>query len=347
MKKARAAAAPAQTTVYDLAEKAGVSAMTVSRALSGNGYVAKATRARVLAAAEEMGYFPNIAAKGLKRTRTHVLGMLVNELHSPYLAQIVSAVSLATRRHRMDLFIGLTAHDPDDDSPPAIKHMLSGLCDGLLLALPRSRQLIETVERSGLPAVLLDYSRSGTTLDIVRGDNHDSAKAAVDHLLSLGHRRIAFIAGTSHTGQSPERQRGYLDSLKAAGLAGDPALIVQGGFDQAQAFERTRQLLALSVPPTAVFAASDEMAFGAMDAVRTLGLRVPDDVSIVGYDDIPPSMHTQPGLTTVRQSTTEIAEAAVRLLLQRIDDPAPAAAPVEFASQLVIRGSTGPSPSPG
>lgn len=340
MTKIRAAASLAPVTVHDLADKAGVSAMTVSRALNGNGYVAKATRAKVLAAAAELGYVPNISAKGLKRTRTRVLGMLVNELHSPHLAQIISAVSQATQRHRMDLFICLTAAGPDDESPPAINHMLSGLCDGLLLALPRSRQLIETVERSGVPSVLLDYNLRGTRLAIVRGDNHDSARAAVDHLVALGHRRIGFIAGTEHTGQSQERQRGYVDSLRAAGISSDTALMVEGGFDQALACERALQLLALTDPPTAIFAASDEMAFGVIDAARIAGLRVPDDLSVIGFDDIPSAAFTQPGLTTVRQPTTDIAEAAVKLLLRMVDGGAPGSTPIEFASQLVIRGST-------
>ena len=176
---------------------------------------------------------------------------------------------------------------------------------------------------------------------IVRGDNHDCSKAAVDHLVALGHRRIAFIAGTGHTGQSPERQRCYRESLRCAGIDVDPSLIVHGGFVQALAFERTQQLLALADPPTAIFAASDEMAFGAMDAARDRGLRVPDDLSIVGFDDIPSAAYTQPGLTTVRQPTTDVAEAAVKLLLRQIDSGETSPAPIEFPSKLVIRGSTG------
>ena len=331
------------STVHDLAEHAGVSAMTVSRALSGNGYVAKSTREKVLAAAEVLGYVPNISAKVLKRTRTNVLGMLVTELRSPHIAQVISAVSAATQRAGQDLFICLTAADPTGQSPMAIKHLMSGICDGLIMALPKMPQAtLEMIERSGLPAVLLDYAKGSTQMAVVRGDNYDSSRAAVEHLLGLGHRRIAFLAGSGFTGQSPERERGYADALRDAGIDIDPTLIAQGEFHQGCGFERSMALLALPRPPTAVFAANDEMALGVMDAARASGLRVPDDLSIIGFDDIPTASLMQPGLTTIRQATDDIADAAVRTLMRQIDTRTMSSERIEFPSRLIVRGSTGP-----
>lgn len=333
-------------TVRDLAEHAGVSVMTVSRALSGNGYVAKATKDKVLAAADVLGYLPNLSAKVLKRTRTNVLGMLVTELRSPQIAQVVSAVSFATKRAGQDLFICLAAADPTDDSPATINHLLGGICDGLLLALPKTSQgMLDRIEKSGVPAVLLDYGKGGTHLAIVRGDNYGGACSATEHLLALGHRRIAFMAGTSFSGQSPERQRGYVDTLAEAGIAVDPGLIVNGEFLRTPGYERACELLSLSPKkrPTAIFAANDEMALGVLDAARELGLSVPGDLSVVGFDDIPAAAYTQPGLTTVREAVQDIADAAVRTLMRQIETRLSSSERIEFRSELVVRGSTGPA----
>ena len=160
--------------------------------------------------------------------------------------------------------------------------------------------------------------------------------------MELGHRRIAFIAGNTGTGQSLERERGYVDALQAAGVPVDPALIVNGAFVQPGGFAATEQLLALPERPTAIFAANDEMAFGAMDAISSRGLRVPDDVSVVGFDDIPTANCVFPKLTTVRQPLTAIATCAVREVVGIIEGRPLAPARIGFPARLVVRDSTGP-----
>jgi len=329
-------------TVHHIAAVVGVSPMTVSRALSGKGFVAKATRSRVLTAAEAVGYVPNISAKVLKRARTNVIGMVVTELRSPHIAQVVAAVSFSARDIGQDLFICLVDEHSSGQVPSALKHLMSGICDGLLIALPKSPELVlEAVKRSGIPTVLLNYEKGNSKMAVVRGDNYRAAREAVEHLLNLGHRRIAFIAGSSFSGQSPERERAYVDALVAADVAIDPALIVQGEFHQTGGFARALELLAMSDRPTAIFAANDEMALGVMDAAKSVGLQIPTDLSLIGFDDIPTASYVLPGLTTVRQATYEIADAGIRTLMRQIDTKTITTEQIVLPSQLIIRGSTG------
>lgn len=244
----------------------------------------------------------------------------------------------------MDLIIYNAIDDLDDSDRKGINQMMRGLCDGLIYILPRlSDNYIKSLEQIKLPVVLVNYCRTETSLPVVVGDNRLGARDAVAHLLALGHQRIAFIAGSVHTGQSKERQRGYTDALKKFGVTQDKSLIEEGNFGQLSGFEATRHLLALRQPPTAIFCANDEMAFGAMDAVRAHGLRVPGDVSVIGFDDVPTAAHVHPKLTTLRQPLVAISEAAVQELLRRINGTEGQRARIEFPSELVVRESTAPA----
>jgi LacI family transcriptional regulator len=179
---------------------------------------------------------------------------------------------------------------------------------------------------------------------VVAAENRLGARTAVHHLLELGHRRIAYIAGNPGTGQSAERERGYVDALQAAGIAPDPALVVNGAFVQPGGYAATERLLALPVPPTAIFAANDEMAFGAIDAINSRGLRVPDDISVIGFDDIPTASCVFPKLTTMHQPFDAIAAYAVREVVDMIGGRTAGPARIAFPAKLVVRGSTGPAP---
>jgi LacI family transcriptional regulator len=192
--------------------------------------------------------------------------------------------------------------------------------------------------------VLVSFAARQIDLPVVLGSNRLAARSAVDHLLGLGHRRIAFIAGTSFTGQSEERQRGYEDALRAAGIAIEPAYLRQGDFNDASGFAETQALLALPQPPTAIFAANDAMAFGALDALSTAGLKVPNDVSVVGFDDVIRAAFVHPKLTTVRQPLNEIAVRAVAELADAIRSGRAEGFRIELPARLVIRDSTGPAP---
>ncbi|SFV17376.1 LacI family DNA-binding transcriptional regulator [Pseudoduganella namucuonensis] len=337
----------ATATLNDVAGKAGVSVMTASRALSGEGYVAQKTREKVVAAAEELGYTPNLSAKMMKGSRTNVVGVLLNDLNSSVINAVVGAISTAVRKAGMDMIIYNAVEDLGSPGSKGANRMLQGLCDGLLLVMPKVREgHIEALERSKLPIVLINYCRTETSLPVVRGDNYFGAREAVRHLVALGHRRIAFITGSAYSGQSGERQRGYNDALNEAGIAPDAQLVVQGDFGQLSGFEAGQKLLGLGQPPTAIFAANDEMAFGVMDAARANGKRIPQDVSIIGFDDIPAAAHVHPPLTTIRQPLQQISDMAVQELLRRIAASPEQRSRTDFPSELVIRESCGPAPLP-
>lgn len=336
-----------RVTVSDIAAAVGVSVMTVSRALSSKGYVAEQTRQRVQAAAQALGYIPNLGAKVLKGGRTQVLGLLVSDFQSPVVAAIINAISRVVKQAGLDLIIYDIGAPPGTKARPEIVPLLTSLCDGLLLILPgQQAEQLEHFQRAELPVVLVNYWRSPTPLPLVRADNFEGAYAITQHLLDLGHRRIAFVQGTMYSGQSAERQRGYAMALGQAGLPVDPALVVEGDFGQRSGFELGGQLLSRTDRPTAIFAANDLMALGIFDAARALNLRVPADISIVGFDDIPAASHSHPALTTVRQDYDQLGDSAVRLLMQHIEQGVQRGIRIELQSSLVIRDSTAAPPGP-
>ncbi|MBY0558084.1 MAG: LacI family transcriptional regulator [Burkholderiaceae bacterium] len=335
----------ASVTLVDVARVAGVSVMTASRALSGDGYASEDTRAKVQAAAKELGYAPNALARMMKGGKTNVIGIVVNDLSSQVVNAFVTALSIEVRKVEMDMFIYCSMGTLGEARGAAVSQMLHGLWDGLIYVLPcMTEEFLRTLEGSSSPVLLLNYFRHETTLPVVRGDNLNGARDAVAHLIELGHRRIAFVRGTAHTGQSDLREQGYLAALAAAGIAPEPELIYQGNFQELSGLEAGRQLLSLASPPTAIFAASDTMALGCMNAIRERGLQVPDDISVIGFDDIPAASLAQPPLTTLRHPFQPMAQAAVQELLRRIRNEPGRRQRIEFPSELVMRVSTGPAP---
>jgi LacI family transcriptional regulator len=333
-------------TLADVAKIAGVSVMTASRALSGDGYASDETRAKVQAASKALGYTPNALARMMKGGKTNVIGVVVNEVSSPVINALVTALSEEVRKVEMDLFIYNSLGDLGEGKGKRVSELLHGLWDGLLYVLPRmTDDYLETLEKNASPIVLINYFRNETSLPVVRADNFHGARDAVAHLVGLGHRRIGFIRGTAYTGQSEQRERGYCAALADAGIAFDPALVRDGGFQERGGLEAGRELMAMDDPPTAVFAGSDMMAFGCMNAIREKGLNIPKDVSVIGFDDIPAASLTQPPLTTLRHPFQAMAQAAVQELVRRIRGE-PGRHRIEFPSEFVIRESTAPAPQP-
>lgn len=333
-------------TLVDVAKKAGVSVMTASRALSGEGYASPDTRAKVQAAAQELGYAPNALARMMKGGRTNVIGVVVNDLSSVVINAFITAVSEEVRKYEMDLFIYNSLGDLGDGRGKRVSQLLHGLWDGLLFILPRmSDDYLQTLEESSSPIVLINYCKHETTLPVVRADNVNGSRDAVSHLIELGHRRIAFIRGMGYTGQSEERERGYRAALHEAGIDFDPDLVQQGDFNEPSGLAAGRALLALPNPPTAIFAGNDAMALGCYSAMREKELRIPQDMSIIGFDDMPIASVVQPGLTTLRHPVAPMAQAAVQELVRRIQDQPGRRQRIEFPSEFVVRGSTGPGPA--
>ncbi|AIV73906.1 bacterial regulatory s, lacI family protein (plasmid) [Burkholderia pseudomallei] len=329
-------------TVIDIARRAGVSAMTVSRALNGTAHVAERTRAKVLEAARELNYVVNLSARRLKSAHTGVLGFVVSDLQFPYMAELIGVASEAARVAGYDMLVQTTWSDPQREQEH-VGSLLSGLCDGLLIALPNTdAKYLSTLVTNKVPVVLLNYWRGGAELNTVRADNHDGAAALTRHLLELGHRRIAFVAGTSHTGQSAERERGWRDAMRDSGVEVDESLVRVGNFELAGGRRAMEELLALPKPPTAVFAANDLMAMGAMEVASERNIDVPREISIAGFDDIPVARHLRPSLTTVRHPFPELSNRAVKLVLELMESGNQEPQCIELPSEVIVRESTGP-----
>jgi LacI family transcriptional regulator len=324
----------------EVARLAGVSPITASRAIRGTGYVSDAARTRILDAARELNYTPDMLARRMRGEKSKLIGVFLNNYGPVVLHELVRAIGEQARKRDYDLLL-FNADRFDSPERAVTCATLGKLCDGLLLVMPTADDgFLDVIERQQLSCALVCFDARQLDMPAIVLENRAGARSAVEHLLGLGHRRIAFIAGTKRTGQSEQRQRGYADALAAAGIAVDPALVVDGAFNQPGGFAAAERLLSLPEPPTAIFAANDEMAFGAIDAAASRGLKVPDDVSIVGFDDIPTSSHVFPRLTTIRQPYEALAECAVREVVAMIEGRAPAAARIAFATELVVRDST-------
>ncbi len=328
----------------EVAKIAGVSPITASRAIRGVGYVSEAARERILAAAAQLDYTPDMLARRMRGEKSRLIGVFVNNYGSQVLHEITKAISAEARARGYDILL-FNAERFDRPGRQETSDMLGKLCDGLLLLMPNAADnYLNVVERQRMPCVFVSFDARAMQLPVVALENRAGARAAVEHLLALGHRRIAFIAGTGATGQSAERQKGYIDSLEAAGLAVDPALMEEGAFAQTGGHAATGRLLALPDPPTAIFAANDEMAFGAIDAIHSRGLKVPGDISVIGFDDIPIASHIFPPLTTMRQPLDAMAAAAVAEVVDLIEGGDIGPRRIAFPLELVVRKSTGPVP---
>jgi LacI family transcriptional regulator len=333
-------------TIYEVAREAGVSTATVSRVINDRRHVRAATRERVEAAMRDLGYVANRQARGLAGGRSRVIGLLVYELGPSYFNQLIRGIDAATAQIGYDLML-YTTHARREMEAQHAAELASGPADGLIFVLAVDiENYVDRLRRQQVPFVLLDQDRDILGSTVVTASNRRGAKDAIDHLIALGHRRIGFITGTPGTSSAHERLAGYRDALFEADLPFDQALVVKGDFLELQGFRATQELLALDTRPTAIFTSADTAAFGAIRAVRAAGLRVPEDISIVGFDDIPEASLVAPPLTTVRQPLQEMGATAVRLLRRLMDEPEATPRRTELLTELVVRESSAP-PQPG
>jgi LacI family transcriptional regulator len=329
----------------EVAKIAGVSPITASRAIRGVGHVSEAARARILDAAAQLNYTPDVLARRMRGDKSRLIGVFVNHYGSLVLHEITLAISTEARARGYDILL-FNAERFDSPERALTCDMLSKLCDGLLLVMPSGADAyLGTLEQNGVPTVLVNFDARPMKIPVVALENRNGARMAVEHLVGLGHRRIGFIAGTPATGQSGERELGYKDALRGAGIRFDASLVEEGAFAQAPGKAAAQRLLDLRRPPTAIFAANDEMAYGAIDAIHSRGLKVPDDVSVIGFDDITLSSHVFPPLTTMRQPLAELAARAVADVVTLAQGGTVAPKKTALPMELVIRQSTGPAPA--
>ena len=329
-------------TIRDVARAAQVSMSTVSHVINGTRYVSPPTRQRVLQAMAELNYSPNRLARSLRNNRTLTLGVLLPNSANPFFAEVLLGIENACFERGYNIIMGNASDDPQRELE-YLQVLLSRQVDGILListgAYNESLALLASHET---PVVMVDRTADIPTVDEILTANKQGGLLATEYLLGLGHRRIGCITGPSYLTPSADRVAGYREALGAAGVPLDEALVVTGDFQHESGYRACRQLLALPEPPTAIFACNDLMAVGAICALHEAGLAVPDDVSVVGYDDIPLASYTVPRLTTIAQPARAIGQLAAERLIARLQQATVPPAHQRLPVHLVERDSCKP-----
>jgi LacI family transcriptional regulator len=331
------------TTLNDVARRAGVSTMTVSRVINESGYISQETRARVNDAIAELGYMPNALARQLRSRRTKTVALVVTDIRNPFFTTIASGVE-DTARARGYAVMFCSTYESEVEEAAYVRVLMERRVDGVLL-VPAcgAGSSVRLLQEHGMPTIVLDRHVLDVEADEVRADSRAGAYSAVRHLTDLGHRRIAILAGPEGVSTSTDRVAGYREALLEACPNGECGQILFGEFNEASGYSMTHQILQAEPRPTAIFAANNFIAFGAMRALREAGLGIPDDISMVVFDDLPPGWVLDPFFTVVSQPAYEIGTRAAQLLLERLAGEAPEGPrSIILPSELVIRRSTAP-----
>jgi DNA-binding LacI/PurR family transcriptional regulator len=334
---------PAPPTIKDVAERAGVSKSVVSRVMRGVGTVSRESREAVAAAAAALGYRPNAAARSLVQRRSFTVGVLVSDLHNPFFAEIIDGIDAAAAARGYRMLITTGHRDPEAEAG-ALEMLLELRTDGVLLLAPRIPAPVVARAGRALPVALVGSSLRVPRVDVVVNDDVRGAELAVEHLSGLGHRRIAMIDGGEGAGAA-ERRLGYEWAMRRLGLL-DAIQVAAGDFTEEGGFTGARRLLRLEPRPTAIFASNDLAAVGALSAIEAAGLRVPEDLSLIGYDNTALASLRHIALSTIHQPRRQIGELAMRALLRRIERTRTRAQRLVLAPRLVARKTTGPPAGP-
>jgi LacI family transcriptional regulator len=328
-------------TIRDIAALARVSPATVSRVINGRPEVSERVRERVLRVVAEHGY--TVTRPPLSGMRSGLVGVMLPLIHHSYFSEILAGIGEAFYEHDIPMVLCPTLHEHDREVT-LLQRLRHGITDGAILILPEEdHDELAALQEQGYPFVVIDPRMPpDDRAPTVSASHLSGAREATEHLLALGHRRIAAITGPHDWIATEERLRGYRGALAEAGITPEPQLQINSNFRDNGGRLATQQLLALDEPPTAIFAFNDMLAIGALQAIRQHGLRVPEDISVVGFDDTYEASITQPALTTIRQPLAEMGRMAVSQLVRLLQGQRIEALHVELATRLVQRGSTAP-----
>jgi len=331
-----------RTTIHDIAAAAGVSVATVSKAINGRYGVARETAARVHQAVDELGYESNLFASRLRGLRTGVIGVLVPEFE-PFSSEILKGVGAAAQQLEYDVLAYSGAYGPDRSGWElrSLRRLSGNLIDGAIVVTP-STVLVD----ADVPLVAVDPHMGPGDTPTVESDSFGGAVTAVRYLVELGHTRIAFVAGRTDLRSSRARDAGYKRALSDAGIIFDPHLVRSGQYDATATRSSVRDLLGSPARPTAVFASNDSSALAVMQVATELGLDVPRDVSVVGFDDVLEASRMTPPLTTVRQPMRRLGQTATEMLVAQLRGRPLQERHIRLSTILVPRGTTAP-PAPG
>jgi len=332
------------STIKHVAARAGVSFTTVSHVLNGTRRVSDSARRRVEQAIADLDYAPSAVARALKRSETRILGVVVPNITNPYFAELTRGIEDFCERSHYSVFLC----DGDDDvarQDRSLQTLIERRVDGLMLAAPTGdpRALAKRLSAARVATVVIDGAIPGLAADLLRLDHRGGACLAVEHLIALGHRHIACLSGPSQFAISRARVAGWREAMAAAGLALPEGGLLEGEFSAAVGHELARRLLARG-RVTAIFASNDLLGMGALRAAAELGIAVPRQLSVVGFDGIDLGAYTYPALTTVGHPIRAMGELAAQILIERIAGRGPAPREVVVPARLMARESTGPAP---
>jgi LacI family repressor for deo operon, udp, cdd, tsx, nupC, and nupG len=323
--------------IREVAEAAGTSVATISRALQQPHVVAPATLRRVLEIIQKLGYTPSAQPKILRTARTNVIVALVPDISNPFFSEIIRGIEQVAHEHGYSVLLGDTQNSRERETAYA-QLCATRQADGIITLLPH---LPQVASAGPIPLVnACEYFRDNSVTKVLV-DNRKAAQEATGYLVSLGHRDIAFLSGPMNTQICVDRDTGYELALRTAGLSRNPKLTIVGDFSIESGIRAVEELLAEKQPVTAVFCANDEMAMGAMRAFKGHGLRIPEDISVIGFDDIRYARHADPPLTTVAQPKEALGREAMTLLLEILEDPNAPPRKVVLPTELIVRESTG------
>lgn len=328
-------------TMRDIAKKLKISHTTVSRALRDDTRISASTRALVKAEAERLGYRINAPARALASKRMRSIALVVPDVFDPFYAGVIAGVDQVTREHGYSLLLYISHSDPDRERS-ALAEAAERRYDGTILFRRHATAAdLEVAVQRNIPIVLLTRNDAALPVDCVRVDDVDGGYRATSFLIALGHRRIGFIGGPADQYETQDRFAGYRQALEENGLEFDPVWVWPGGFSEADGRRAAEAIVQLPLPqrPTAVFAANDRMAIGLQKRLGELGISVPHEVSVIGYDDIEPCRYVVPALTTVRQPTHRMGAEAAELLIKRLSGEEFPPREIVLRTEVVVRDS--------
>jgi LacI family transcriptional regulator len=335
-------------TLKDVAQRAGVGVVTVSSVINGASTptrVSPSTRQRIIQAAAELRYHPNAMARGLRNRRVHTIGVLFDTFspfaitHNPHAGGILEGILTTGRETGYNCLVFTAEWQNAEVSAATFRDKLT---DGILIVAPRvGSDTVEGLNALGIPTVVISTESRVAGVPWVDVDNAQGARLAAEHLAKLGHTRIAHLRGDERQWSVRERSEAFWARLAEFGIAERPEYVLPGTFSVGISYKSARHLLESPEPPTAIFATNDLLAMAALDAARDTGVGVPDELSIVGFDDVPTAVYVRPQLTTVRHPFGEVGSAAVHLLISRLNGEACPEEGIRLPLELIVRGSTG------
>lgn len=329
-------------TIKDVALKAGVSVSTVSKVLSGKYPVSDKVRRKVLKAIEELRYSPNLTARSLVLRKTHTIGVVLPDMHGEFFSEIIKGIDRKAREYGYHVLL-TSSHSDFEELDEVLLSLMNGRVDGLIIMNPSLKtSYVESKILRRTPVVLLNCCGDVKNADVILIDNYSGAYNLTKHLIKHGHRKIAVITGPSDNYDSIERLRGFKDALREEGIKFQPEFEFHGDFTEGSGYEIMKEILSRDEKPTAVFALNDDMAIGVIQCAKRMGVRIPSDIAVAGFDDIPMAGYISPSLTSVHVPIDKVSVIAAEKLFERIER----GAEVKFTktvleTTLVVRESCG------